>query len=298
MLPQATLRLSGRLLRSTQVRFKRIGPIDHLEPPIPERKNFKESIIPLEWNKLIEKYPEFLPHPMNNSPLVISKMVDDMLNRRKVIEIPEFYVGSILAVNVSDHFSETKRSKFVGICIERQGQMKFATFTLRNVIDGMGCEIRYDMYNPLILSIEVLKLEKRLDNELTYLRDAPPEFSTIPGDMKPILHPEDTPVPVNQTMVPMKPFPWSRRWDQWGFKGIQGLHNVPEYFAKRSLENLENPIYSYDLMMEYRSHCTEETMYNICRRLAEHEKEVVQPRKASRSRKFLQLNKKSERILI
>lgn len=290
MLPQSTLRLGGRLLmRFAQVRHKRIGPLDPAEPKVPTRKNFKESLLPMDWHKFVDKYPEFLPDPINNSPIIISKFIDDMLARRTVIEIPEFYVGSILSVTVTDPFSDTKRSKFVGLCIERQGQMKFATFTLRNIIDGMGCEIRYELYNPLILNITVLKLEKRLDEELTYLRDALPEYSTVPEDMKPVPHAEDAEVPVNNTLVRMKPHPWSRRWEKRLYKGIEKFENIPEYFAQKVWAIQDNPVYSYDLMMEYRAHCTEEMMYNICRRLAQHEKDVVEPRKAARSRKFLNL---------
>ena len=49
-------------------------------------------------------------------------------------------------------------------------------FTLRNIIDGQGIEIMYELYNPMIRDITVLKLEKRLDDELFYLRDALPEY--------------------------------------------------------------------------------------------------------------------------
>lgn len=292
MLPQSTLRLGGRLLtRFAQVRHARIGPLDSAELKVPMRKNFKESLLPISWHKLIDKYPEFLPDPMSNSPIIISKFIDDMLARRTVIEIPEFYVGSILSVTVTDPFSDTKRSKFVGICIERQGQMTYATFTLRNVIDGMGCEIRYELYNPLILNITVLKLEKRLDEELTYLRDALPEYSTIPEDMKPVPIVNESEVPVNKTLVKMKPKPWSRHWERRLYKGVEKFEDIPEFYAKKVWTIEDNPIYSYDLMNEYRAHCTEELMYNICRRLAHHEKEVVEPRKLARSRKFLSISR-------
>lgn len=255
----------------------------------PPRKNFKESLLPNDWHKLIDKYPEFLPDPKNNSPTAVFRMIDDMLKRRTVLEIPEFYVGSILAVTLSDQYSETKKSRFVGICIERQGQMKFSTFTLRNIIDGMGCEIRYELYNPLILSIEVLKLEKRLDDSLIYLRDALPEYSTIPEDMKPVVNVNPDEVPINKTRVKMKPRPWSRRWEYRLIKGIESFPDTPELFVKRIKLIEDSPVYSYDLMLEYRQHCTEEMMYSICKRLAEHEKDVVKPRKEARDKRFLRI---------
>ena len=62
-------------------------------------------------------------------------------------------------------------------------------------------EIFYEMYCPLIQKIEVLRLEKRLDNELLYLRDALPEYSTFPVNMEPEFLPEGAPVPVNEVKV-------------------------------------------------------------------------------------------------
>ncbi len=55
---------------------------------------------------------------------------------------------------------------------------------VRNVLDGFGVEITYHLYSPTLVHFEVLRLEKRLDNELSYLRDCPQEFSTFPPDME------------------------------------------------------------------------------------------------------------------
>lgn len=57
------------------------------------------------------------------------------------------------------------------------------------------------MYDPTIQSIQVLRLEKRLDDKLLYLRDAFPEYCTFPLDMDPEILPEGTPVPVNPVQV-------------------------------------------------------------------------------------------------
>jgi large subunit ribosomal protein L19 len=62
-------------------------------------------------------------------------------------------------------------------------------------------ETFYEMYSPIIQKIEVLRLERRLDSELLYLRDALPEYSTFPLDMEPEFHPEGSPVPVNPIKV-------------------------------------------------------------------------------------------------
>lgn len=276
-------------LSTTAIYARKAGPPDPEHGHAPARKNFKESLLPPDWHKLIDKYPDFLPDPLNNSPFLVHRMIDDMLDRRTVLEIPEFYVGTIMSVTTSNPHSETKRSKFTGICIHRTGQLTFANFTLRNIIDGMGCEIRYDLYNPLIQKIEVLRLERRLDDTLIYLRDALPEYSTVPEDMKPVPPEDGAEVPINKTLVEMKPQPWTRKWERHFLKGIKQLDNIPEWFAQKVKVVEDDPVYSFDLMLEYRRHCTEELMYNICKRLAIHDKEVVQKRQAAKQKRFIKV---------
>lgn len=65
----------------------------------------------------------------------------------------------------------------------------------------LGVEIVYELYNPTITKIEVLKLERRLDDNLAYLRDAPAEFSTFPFDMEPVKLPPGAGVPLNTIQV-------------------------------------------------------------------------------------------------
>ena len=70
-----------------------------------------------------------------------------------------------------------------------------------NYIFPAGVEIMYHMYNPTIQKIEVIRLEKRLDDPLMYLRNAPLEYSTFPQDMEPTLVAKDSAVPVNPLKV-------------------------------------------------------------------------------------------------
>ena len=82
-------------------------------------------------------YPEFVPDPNLEFRNLIREKLEryDMIARRMVIDIPEFYVGSILTVVCSDPHSEKKVSSFTGICIDRQGCGLRASIILRNVID-------------------------------------------------------------------------------------------------------------------------------------------------------------------
>lgn len=61
--------------------------------------------------------------------------------------------------------------------------------------------MKYQLYDPTLQKIEVLRLEKRLDDELLYLRDAPNEYSTFDENMEAEYLPEGSPVPLNPTIV-------------------------------------------------------------------------------------------------
>ncbi|XP_073442700.1 large ribosomal subunit protein bL19m isoform X2 [Dendrobates tinctorius] len=195
--------------------------------------------------------PEFIPPRSRKNPLKYYLERQDMIERRKVIKIPEFYVGSILAVSVADPYANGKLNRFVGLCIDRSGHGLGATFLLRNIIDGQGVEIRYEIYNPLIQEIQVLKLEKRVDDTLFYLRDALPEYSTVDVNMKPVLCLERD-VPVNQMQVRMKPRPWSKRWEQekHNIKGINFDYYLLEKHKARAKKSAK-PWEKFDMLKIY-----------------------------------------------
>lgn len=222
----------------------------------------RASVVPPTYRFV---YPEFLPDPKvqwrNSVREKLERM--DMLNRRKHIDIPEFYVGTVLAVTTSDIHAEGKTNRFVGICIDRVNCGLRAEFTIRNVIDHQGIEVRYDIYDPTIQKIEVLRLEKRLDEKLFYLRDALPEYSTFDVNMEPELLPEGTAVPVNPIKVLLKPRPWLKRWDRLDLKGVE---NIMEFQKPRHIhkaKRMEKPWEKYDLMKEYRKTIPEEEQQEI-----------------------------------
>lgn len=86
-------------------------------------------------------YPEFLPDPKIEFRNRIREKLErsDMIARRTQVDIPEFYVGSILAVTSSDKHTPGKNIRFTGICIKREGCGLRAKFILRNVIDHQVC---------------------------------------------------------------------------------------------------------------------------------------------------------------
>uniref|UniRef100_A0A1I8EY27 Large ribosomal subunit protein bL19m n=1 Tax=Wuchereria bancrofti TaxID=6293 RepID=A0A1I8EY27_WUCBA len=150
-----------------------------------------------------EAYPDFHPSSIYGRRNLLREELErkDMLERRLRIDIPEFYVGSIVAVTYSDKKLVGLRNRFLGICISRRLEGLKSQFTLRNVIEGIGVEVMYEMYTPTITKIEVIKLEKRLDDDLTYLIDAYPEYSTFDIHMEPTSHVVGKPISINPLKI-------------------------------------------------------------------------------------------------
>ncbi|KAM8846782.1 large ribosomal subunit protein bL19m [Synchiropus picturatus] len=206
--------------------------------------------------------PEFIPPRQRTNSLKFYMERKDMIRRRTMITIPEFYVGSILAVTMADPNSSGKTNRFVGICIQRGGNGLGATFVLRNIINNQGVEICYEMYNPRIQEIQVLKLEKRLDDNLMYLRDALPEYSTVDPNMKPAPNSPTGEVHVNTMKVKMKPRPWSKRWERPKFN-IQGIRFDLSLSPARMehAQKWAQPWLEYDMLKEYETEELEEKIY-------------------------------------
>ncbi|KAK9680129.1 Ribosomal protein L19 [Popillia japonica] len=237
-------------------------------------------------------YPEFLPDPRIDFRNSVREKLErmDMISRRSQIDIPEFYVGCILAVTTSDKHNPAKNHRFVGICIQRSGCGLRANFLLRNVIDNQGVEVLYEMYDPTIIRIEVLRLEKRLDDELLYLRDAPQEYSTFDPNMEIEPHMEGAPVPINTIKVKLKPRPWLERWERKNLKGVEDL-GLPERFYKRAGE-LATPWEKYDLMKQYMKTVPEEEQNQIFAEIQSELQNIeITRKKLKRKRTFLKPSK-------
>lgn len=216
------------------------------------------------------KYPEMFPEPFMiwRNPLKEKLERKDMLSRRSRIYIPEFYVGSVLRVTLSNFHQPDKTSTFVGICIQREECGLKATFILRNVIDNLGVEIKLELYDPRLQKIEVLRLERRLDTHLRYLRDCPPEYSTFPLDMKAEIRRTDE-VPLNRMKVRLNPRPWTEWWHKYDYKGIENLTEHISDKMKKRRQILAKPWEKYDLMKTYRATLPEEDMAEILEEIKE-----------------------------
>ncbi|KAJ6635776.1 39S ribosomal protein L19, mitochondrial [Pseudolycoriella hygida] len=265
-----------------------------LEPALASSQHSTEARKPLAPPQYRFVYPEFLPDPnrVYRNPIREKLERMDMINRRTQIDIPEFYVGSILAVTSSDPHAAGKTSRFLGICIQRKFCGLRAEFVLRNYVDNQGVEITYQLYDPTIQKIDIIRLEKRLDSELLYLRDAYPEYSTFDLNMEPEILPEGSPVPLNKTMVKLKPRPWEQRWERKNFVGVSNILEIINEKMTKQMEDHKKPWEKYDLVMEYRKTIPEEEQQEIYAEVYSqlHELEIHR-RKIKRSRSFIKPKK-------
>lgn len=188
---------------------------------------------------------------------------EDMLTRRNQLNVPEFYVGSIVAVTSSDVHAAKKTNRFLGICIQRQGCGLRASFVLRNCIDNQGVEIKFELYDPTIQKIELIRLEKRLDDDLQYLRDCEPEFSTFDLNMESEILAEGSEVPVNPLKVRLRPRPWTQKWERKELKGIENIEDLLYDKHRRKAQKAAKPWEKYDLMRQYRKTIPEEEQIQI-----------------------------------
>lgn len=236
---------------SQQIQLDKINNLKKINKKIPADFRFK--------------FNDFLPNPEMRwrNPVLERLMRKDMLERRKLVHIPEFYVGSTIAITISDPHSQGKTNRFVGLCIARDKAMLYSKVRVRNVIDSQGIEVEYDLYDPAVQKIEVLKLEKRLDSRMIYLRDAQPEYSTVDLNMEPEIHAEGAPVQVNDTVVKMKPQPWFQKWERQDLKGVEELDPYLNLWRKQQRVKHKTPWEKYDLMKEYRQSISEEEQSQI-----------------------------------
>ncbi|TGY88950.1 50S ribosomal protein L19 [Marinicauda algicola] len=86
-------------------------------------------------------------------------------------QIPEFSAGDTLSVNVWIREGERQRvQRFDGVCIAKTGSGLNQNFTVRKISFGEGVERVFQLYSPLIESIEIKKKGHVRRAKLYYLR--------------------------------------------------------------------------------------------------------------------------------
>ena len=152
-----------------------------------------------------ENYPKWPPYTLDKHGQVkqkkLTKQAGHMLNlieeelaekttvsKENVIKT-KFDVGDAIEVKFYNNFSQKKMQTFTGICIAKRNRGVNSSFTVRNIIFGMGVERRFPLYMPLLQEIKVLtkrvihkgkrENKKVRRAKLYYLRDRPASQSTV-----------------------------------------------------------------------------------------------------------------------
>ena len=87
-------------------------------------------------------------------------------------QLPEFSAGDTLAVNMWIREGERQRvQRFEGVCIAKAGSGINQNFTVRKISFGEGVERVFQLYSPLIESIDIKRKGRVRRAKLYYLRD-------------------------------------------------------------------------------------------------------------------------------
>ncbi|XP_058222143.1 large ribosomal subunit protein bL19cz-like [Rhododendron vialii] len=93
--------------------------------------------------------------------------------------IPDLRTGDIIEIKMRVQETKRRLSVYKGIIIGRQNAGIHTTIRVRRIIAGVGVEIVFPIYSPLIKEIKVIKHRKVRRAKLYYLRDKLPRFCTF-----------------------------------------------------------------------------------------------------------------------
>lgn len=101
----------------------------------------------------------------------IIKLLEEQEIARLAKEIPEFAPGDTVVVNVNVVEGARKRVQaYEGVVIGRRNRGLNSSFTVRKISSGEGVERTFQLYSPLIASIDVKRRGAVRRAKLYYLR--------------------------------------------------------------------------------------------------------------------------------
>ena len=101
-----------------------------------------------------------------------SEIIKSIENEQLKAEVPQFNVGD--TVKVYGKIKEGNRERiqvFEGTVIKKQNGSNRATFTVRNLSNGVGVEKTWPLHSPNVEKVEVVRKGKVRRAKLYYLRD-------------------------------------------------------------------------------------------------------------------------------
>ncbi|CAA0820532.1 50S ribosomal protein L19-1- chloroplastic [Striga hermonthica] len=92
---------------------------------------------------------------------------------------PDLRTGDILEIKLEVPGNKRRLAVYKGIVISKQNAGIHTTIRIRRIIAGVGVEIVFPVYSPLIKEIKVVSHRKVRRARLYYLRDKLPRFSSF-----------------------------------------------------------------------------------------------------------------------
>ncbi|QCI26835.1 50S ribosomal protein L19 [Buchnera aphidicola (Thelaxes californica)] len=100
--------------------------------------------------------------------LILKKIEKKQMN----IKIPHFNTGDTIEVNVWIVEGDKKRTqKFIGIVISIKKRQLNSSFTVRKISNGEGIERVFQMYSPVIDTINIIRRGSVRKAKLYFLRN-------------------------------------------------------------------------------------------------------------------------------
>ena len=96
-------------------------------------------------------------------------------------DIPEFRAGDTIRVHAKIVEGTRERIQiFQGVVIKRHGAGISATYTVRNISNGVGVERTFPVHSPRVAKIEVVRYGRVRRAKLYYLRERTGKSARIP----------------------------------------------------------------------------------------------------------------------
>ena len=97
--------------------------------------------------------------------------------------LPAFQPGDVMevALRASDGKGGglSLKRRFRGLCVARRNRGLDSSFTLRNMLRGVGVERTFKLHSPQLEGVTVVRRKRVRRAKLYYLRDKPPRHSRV-----------------------------------------------------------------------------------------------------------------------
>ena len=105
---------------------------------------------------------------MSNKTPIIAALEKEQMEK----QIPEFGPGDTVSVKVKvKEGSRERLQAFEGVVLAKRNRQLNSAFTVRKISNGIGVELTFQTYSPLVDSIEVKRRGAVRRAKLYYLRD-------------------------------------------------------------------------------------------------------------------------------